>query len=177
MGQLNPWTTLVHSENRSTWRQTDRSFYSSMLPLVSKINSWLLSINHALIRLTRQSYEWQFSHRFHQLTTLIIHHPRHSFMSGLKPFLLQMLPTVAFLFFYGFPGLFTDTSELIRFYFISSSFFRILVFGSVRLIKLTCVSFWAHVKIASRIVSYRIVSVSSLTSIQVKLKIHLFRQS
>jgi len=62
-------------------------------------------------------------------------------MPGLKPFLLQMLPIVAFLFFSGFHGLFTDTSELIRFYFISSSFFRILVFGSVRLIKLTDVSF------------------------------------
>jgi len=44
-------------------------------------------------------------------------------MPGLKPFLLQMLPIVAFLFFSGFHGLFTDTSKLIRFYFISSSFF------------------------------------------------------
>ena len=42
--------------------------------------------------------------------------------------------------------------------FLLSSFFsfpHFLVDGSVRYIKLTCVSFWAHVKIASRIVSYR----------------------
>jgi len=38
----------------------------------------------------------------------------------------------------------------------SFSFFHFLVVGSVRRIKLTYVSFWAHVKIASRIISYRI---------------------
>ena len=54
---------------------------------------------------------------------------------------------------HGFPGLFTDTSEHIRFYFLVLLFFHFLVFGSVRQIKLTYASFWAHVKIASRIVS------------------------
>ena len=53
--------------------------------------------------------------RFHRLTTPTIHHPSPSFSPGLKPF-LQILPIVAFLFFFcnrlhGFPGLFTDTSE------------------------------------------------------------------
>ena len=50
------------------------------------------------------------------------------------------------------PRTVTDTSELIRFYFLVFSFPHFLVDGSVRYIKLTCVSFWAHVKIASRIV-------------------------
>ena len=54
---------------------------------------------------------------------------------------------------HGFPGLFTDISETICFYFLHS-LFTLLVVGSVRLIKLTYVSFWAHVNIASRIVLY-----------------------
>jgi len=57
----------------------------------------------------------------------------------------------------GFPGLFaTDSSELIRFdpyVLVLSSHFSAV--GSVRQINLTYVSFRAHVKIASRIVSYR----------------------
>ena len=44
----------------------------------------------------------------------------------------------------------------------SFSVFHFLVVGSVRLTKLTHVGFRAHVKIASRIVSYRIVQVSAV---------------
>ena len=59
----------------------------------------------------------------------------------------------------GFPGLFTVISEHICFLLLV--FFLLLHFlvvGSVRYIKLTHAGFRAHVKIASRIVSYRIVS-------------------
>jgi len=49
----------------------------------------------------------------------------------------------------------TDTSEHIRFYFLVFLFYTLLVVVSVREIKLTHVGFRAHVKIASRIVSYR----------------------
>ena len=90
--------------------------------------------------------------------------PTHSFTHRLKSFLfLQILPTAAFPFLlqdslYGFPRLFIVTSEHIRlFYFlVFFSVFTFLVVGSVRYIKLTYVGFRAHVKIASRIVSYRI---------------------
>jgi len=44
----------------------------------------------------------------------------------------------------------------------SFSVFHFLVVGSVRLTKLNHVGFRAHVKIASRIVSYRIVQVSAV---------------
>ena len=44
------------------------------------------------------------------------------------------------------------------FYFLVFLFLHFLVVGSVRYIKLTHVGFRAHVKIASQIVSYRIVS-------------------
>ena len=49
----------------------------------------------------------------------------------------------------------TDTSEHIRFYFLVFFRFTLLVVVSVRELKLTHVGFRAHVKIASRIVSYR----------------------
>ena len=57
----------------------------------------------------------------------------------------------------GFPGLFTVTSEHICFLLLVflSLFLHLLVVGSVREIKPTRVGFRAHVKIASRIVSYR----------------------
>ena len=51
---------------------------------------------------------------------------------------------------YGFPGLFTATSEHVRFYFFSFPFLCLVPSGRLN------VSFWAHVKIAQRIVSYRI---------------------
>ena len=53
---------------------------------------------------------------------------------------------------YGFPGLFTATSEHVRFCFFSFPFLSLVPSGRLN------VSFWAHVKIAQRIVSYRIVS-------------------
>jgi len=55
---------------------------------------------------------------------------------------------------HGLPRLFTVISEHICFL-LFFSFFTLLVVGSVRQIKLTHVVFRAHVKIASRIVSYR----------------------
>ena len=55
----------------------------------------------------------------------------------------------------GFRGLFTVISEHICFLlFVFFLFLHFLVVGSVRQIKLTHVGFRAHVKIASRIVSY-----------------------
>ena len=59
---------------------------------------------------------------------------------------------------HGFPGLFTDTSEHTRFFTFEFSDFHFLVVGSMRQIKLTHVSLSAHVKLASRIVSYRFVT-------------------
>ena len=53
--------------------------------------------------------------------------------------------------------LFTDTSRHIRFLLLVCVFLHFLVAGSVRWIELTRVGFRAHVKIASRIVSHRIV--------------------
>ena len=45
-----------------------------------------------------QSYEWHFSHRFHRLTTLIIHHPvTLSFQASNLSF--QQILSTAFLFF------------------------------------------------------------------------------
>jgi len=57
---------------------------------------------------------------------------------------------------HGFPGLFTDTSVPIRFYFLVL-FSHFSVFGSVLSIKLPYVSFWAHLK-------YRLVSIVSYRS-------------
>ena len=80
--------------------------------------------------------EWHFLHRFHRLATF--HHPSplHSFIPGLKlsysatpshrslPFLLQD-------WLHGFPRLFSDTSQHIRFYFLVFVFY-FLVVGPVR---------------------------------------------
>ena len=86
------------------------------------------------------------------------------FHSRLKSFLFckSSLPH-PFLFLiqvslYGFHRLFAVTSEHIRlFTFQFFCFYTFLVVGSVRQIKLTYVGFRAQVKIASRIVSYRVV--------------------
>ena len=71
-----------------------------------------------------------------------------------KSFPLQCSPSFLLLKYSlcGFPGLFTVVSIFSFF-----CFYTFLVVGSVRQIKLTYVGFRAHVKIASRIVSYRIV--------------------
>ena len=78
--------------------------------------------------------------------------------------ILQILSSVAFLFSWLTPriprGLFTNTSEHIR-YLIFFSF----SVGSVRQIKLSRVGFWAHVKISSRIVSYKANMLSALLCI------------
>ena len=51
------------------------------------------------------------------------------------------------------PGQFTNTSDHIRSFVFSFSVFHVLVIGSV--VGLNYVSFWAHVKLASRTVSYQ----------------------
>ena len=91
--------------------------------------------------------------------------PTRSFIPGLKPsfsanpshcspsFLL--LNQLKYLL-RGFPGLYTVISEHVCFLLlVFSLFLHFLVVGSVRQINLTHVGFRAHVKIASRIVSYR----------------------
>ena len=79
-----------------------------------------------------------------------IHHSfitPHSFIPGLKPPFLQILPTVAFLFFFRTDSTDSTNCLLIRlnkFEFCFFSFFlfsTILVFGYVRQIKLTYASF------------------------------------
>ena len=92
-----------------------------------------------VIAASQQFFEWHFLHWFHRLSTLIIHHPLHSFTPGLKlsfsanpshrnlPFLLPDG-------LHGFPGLFSDTSEHIRFFtfLVFISVFHFLVVSSVR---------------------------------------------
>jgi len=80
--------------------------------------------------------------------------PPHSFIPGLKPSFSakpshRSLPFLLQDWLRGFPGLFTNTSEHIRF--LVFLFFHFLAVGSVWLIKLTHVSFWLHFKIASHI--------------------------
>ena len=98
------------------------------------------------------------------LSTHHSHHPSplHSFIPGLKPSFSANPSHLSLLFLlhdwlHWLLGLFTDTSEHMRFFIFSSSFLHLLVFGSVRWITLNDVSFRAHVKKATRIVSYRIV--------------------
>ena len=93
------------------------------------------------------------------LLLLGIPSPTHSY-SRLKTFLFckSFLPQ-HFLFLlqdslHGFPRLFTVISEHICFLLLVFRFLHFLVVGSMRSIKLTHVGFRAHVKIASRIVSY-----------------------
>ena len=94
------------------------------------------------------------NHRTHHLS------PIHSVILGLKRSFSADLShrSLSFLlrdWLHGLPGLFIDTFEHICFF--TFSLFRFLVSGSVLQIKLTWVGFWAHVKIASRIVSYRMI--------------------
>ena len=109
---------------------------SSMLPLVSGTNFRLPFVNHALISpLLHQSVlsvalpPVPWTHHFHHPL------PLHSFTPGLKlsfsanpshrslPFLLPD-------WLHGFPGLFTDTSEHIRFYSIVF-YFVVFLFSTV----------------------------------------------
>ena len=89
--------------------------------------------------------------------------PTHSFIPGLNLSFLQILPTAALPFslqdlLHGFPRLFTVISEHICFLLLV---FSVLTLFSCRFRAVdscwTHVGFRAHVKIASRIVSYRIV--------------------
>ena len=87
-------------------------------------------------------------------------HTHSLFHSRLKTFLFcKSFPPQPFLFLlwyslHGFPRLFTVISEHVCFLVLVFLFLDFLVVGSVRQIKLTHVGFRAHVKIASRIVSY-----------------------
>ena len=98
------------------------------------------------------------------------------FHSRLKSFLFckSSLPE-PFLFLiqvslYGFPRLFTLLLSISVFLLFSFSVLHFLVVVSVRYIKLTYVGFRAHVKIASRIVSYafRSVKISNIHTCRVK---------
>jgi len=88
-----------------------------------------------------QSFEWHFLHRFHRLTTLIIHHPiTLSFQAQNLPF-LQILPTASLPFLlqdwlHGSRTVYnTGTSEhvlrSIGKQFFSFSVFHFLVIGSM----------------------------------------------
>jgi len=88
------------------------------------------------------------------------HHPSplYSFIPGLKPSFSAnhshySLPCLPPDWLDGFPGLFTNTSEHIRFYFsvfLFSTFYFFVPCGRWSWL----VTFWAYVKIASRIASY-----------------------
>ena len=124
-----------------------------MLPLDSGINSRLPSVNHALI-------------------SPILHHPvlwvalppsvpsTHQILSSITASLFHsMLKTCCLSFC--FSGLTTWISQTVYCYFwaypfllFSFSVLHLLVVISLRYIKLTHVGFRAHVKLASRIVSY-----------------------
>jgi len=95
-----------------------------------------------------------------EMWTMDLDRKAHSFIPGLKPSFSAnpshcSLPFLYQNWLHGFPGLFADTSEHIRFLLFSFLFLHFLVVGSVRYIKPTHVGFWLHVKIASynRIVS------------------------
>ena len=58
------------------------------------------SIAHQLLQFSHtESYEWHFFHRFHRLTTLIIHHLR-SFIPDLKPLFSANPSHCSLLFFF-----------------------------------------------------------------------------
>ena len=85
--------------------------------------------------------------------------PIRSFIPGLIPFFLQILPTVAFLFFFrtdsrDSPDCLPILLSISVFYILVFLFPTFLIVGSVRQIKLTRVSFRLYVKIAFRIASY-----------------------
>ena len=93
--------------------------------------------------------------------------PTHSFIEGLRPS-FSAGPSHCSLSFSSsglttwFPRLFSVTSEHIRLYFLLFFVLHFLVVGFVRQTEPTHVGFRARVKIASRIVSYRIVWIVSV---------------
>ena len=134
-------------------------FIFSMLPLVSRINSRLPSVNHALISPVLTHPVLRVALLLSVPSTHQFHHPSsfHSFIPVLKPFSTNpsdhSLPFLLPDWLHGFSGLFTDTCEHIVF---SFSVLHFLVVGSVLYINLTHVIFWLHVTIAYRIISYKI---------------------
>jgi len=111
-----------------------------------------------------------------QLTVILIiisfSSPTHSFIPGLKPS-FSASPS-HFSLSFSSSGLSTWFPRLYCYFWaypfllFSFSVSHFLVVGSVRYIKVTHVGFRAHVKIASRIVSYRIVSIRAHVEIAVR---------
>jgi len=95
-------------------------------------------------QLLQIAYTCNLAEGFSYLISLILMAANPSFSSSR---LTPRIPRTVYRYFWTFPF----------FLLFSFSVFYILAVGSVRQIKLTHVSFWPHVKIASRIVSYRIV--------------------
>ena len=118
--------TLARPSTSSSLRITDRSF-QYMLPLVSGINSRLLCVNHALISPIRTHLVLWVALSPSVPSTYHSHHPSplHSFIPVLKPSILQILPTVAFLFF--FTTYSTDSLDCLP-TLLSTSVFYFLVF-------------------------------------------------
>ena len=115
-----------------------------------------LTVESYTIIISLQSHLLSYLLLWYSITHSLSHSRLKSFLfcksSLSQPFLFLLQDSL-----YGSPRLFTVTSEHIRlFYFLLFfCFYTFLVVGSVRQIKLTYVDFRAHVKIASRIVSYR----------------------
>ena len=122
---------------------------------------WLSTQQRCFVKSRMRTYTYCHTYYYWYSITHSLFH------SWLKFFLLckSSLPQ-PFLFLlqdslYGFPRLFTVTSEHIRLFTFQFffCFYTFLVVGSVRQIKLTRVGFRAHVKIASRIASYARVAI------------------
>ena len=124
--------TLARPSTSSSLQITDCTFqYAS---LVSGTNSRLLSVNHALIcPILHHPVLWvalppsvPSTHHFHHPL------PLHSFTPGLKLSFPNpshcSLPFLLLEWLHGFPGLFTDTSEHIHFYFLLLFFFHFFSF-------------------------------------------------
>ena len=112
---------------------------SSMLPLVSGTNSRLPFVNHALISPLLHHPVFCVALPPSVPSTHHFRHPLplHSSTPGLKLSFSANLSHHSFPFLLpdwldGFPRLFTDTSQQIRFSLFSFSVFHFLVFGSVR---------------------------------------------
>ena len=108
---------LIHNRYKHAAHSRSVDISSSQLP------PSLQSTTHQSLQFWfTQSYEWHFLHRFHGLTTPIIHHPIHSFIPGFKPSFSanphrhRSLPFFLQDWLHEFPGLVTDTSKHIRFY-------------------------------------------------------------
>jgi len=116
------------------WLMTDFSLLSGFQSSAAEVTTFYRPTNLFVYSIPTK-HIGPILHRFHRVTTLIIHHPATlSSQAQSLPF-LQILSTVAFLFFFRTPRIprtFTDTSE-IRFYFLVLGllFLPPLVFRSV----------------------------------------------